>query len=176
MGRTPLLQIKSVHGHLADPLTAYKDMLVGSPTTSPNKPLLMINNGGTVVTVTVHMLARALITMLHALGLHTSMYSHQSLRRGEATAWQVQLTWISRDMACGPMRPFGLTSWCRVWPFPQWPGFWRCCSSHSVGDMISSPGLPLVIYNYMLNSLVSLSVLLCLVLIYTPCLSWSCEV
>ena len=59
-----------------------------SPITSPNQLLITVNKGGTVVTVTVQMLARALTIMLRAcLGTgHIHVFTSPSQKRGGRAA------------------------------------------------------------------------------------------
>ena len=73
---------------------------------------IAVTKGATVTTFTVHMLARALALMLHAVGLDTSRYSLQGLwgvggrQRPIGRAW---ISWVLRGMACGSVRLSGLT-------------------------------------------------------------------
>ena len=86
MGRSNLLRMPTLTGHPTDPVAAYGQLLVVSPTASPNKPLLTITHGGRTTLVTVSMLVRAFSVMVKALGLDPGLYSIQSLRRGGATS------------------------------------------------------------------------------------------
>ena len=85
VGKTPIPPIPAVSGHLEDPLAADRELLMTSPTTTPNQPLLIVTKGITVLPITVAILARALAVMVHSLGLDTSLYSLHSPRRGGAT-------------------------------------------------------------------------------------------
>ena len=76
--------ILEVTGHTADPVAAYRDLLLASPTISLNQPLLTGTRGGKQVVVTLNTLNRALKVMLDALGVDTSLHSLQSQRRGVA--------------------------------------------------------------------------------------------
>ena len=67
--------------HPAEPLTAYRELLIASLTDSPNQPLLIVTKG-TVIPVTVSMLVRALAVMIQSLELYMVLYSLHSPRRG----------------------------------------------------------------------------------------------
>ena len=79
----PILEIER---YPADPVATYTDLLLASPTTSTNQPLLTVTKGGKQDIVTVDMLTRALKVMVDVLGMDTSLYSLHSLRRRGATA------------------------------------------------------------------------------------------
>ena len=82
VGRTPVLSIHQIPDNPADRVAAYQDLLLFSPTTSPNQSLLTFTTGKRLTTVTVKMLSQALIIMLQALRLDSSLYTLHSLRRG----------------------------------------------------------------------------------------------
>ena len=126
MGRSNLLPMHTLTGHPADTVAAYRQLLVVSPTSSPNQPLLTITHGGHTTLVTVCMLARAFRILIKALGLDPGLYSLHSLRRGQQL-WRTELGltfWRLSGMACGPAMPSGTISHRCVLPPPQWHAPW----------------------------------------------------
>ena len=80
-----MLPIPTVPHLPVDPVTTYKTLLVASPTTSPNQPLLTVTKGRTQSVVTITMLSQALKVLLEALHMDSSLFSLHRLRRGGAT-------------------------------------------------------------------------------------------
>jgi hypothetical protein len=85
INNTPLVPIPKVQGAITDPVAAYTDLLLMSPTRHPQDPLLLLptDKGRKIVTIT-H-LRDAFTKLLEQVGLSTSKYSLHSLRRGGAT-------------------------------------------------------------------------------------------
>ena len=61
---------------------AYMDLILASPTTSPNQTLLTVPRKHKLTIVTVDMPSGALRVMLDALGVGASIFSLHSLRKG----------------------------------------------------------------------------------------------
>ena len=77
----PMLPILHISHHPADMVAPFTEMLLASPTTSPNQPLLTFTTKTDITTMTVKILSQALSIMLQALKLDNSLYSLRSLRR-----------------------------------------------------------------------------------------------
>ena len=75
-----MLPIPEVLGHPADPVAAYKDLCVASPTTNPNQPLLTVTKGRAQMVVTRYILSQALKVLLEVLHLDSALYSLHSPR------------------------------------------------------------------------------------------------
>ena len=79
---TPVLPIPQIPHCLAEPVAAFTEILLASPTTFLNQSLLTFTTKTGITTVTVNMLSQALSIMLQALKLDNTLYSLHSLRRG----------------------------------------------------------------------------------------------
>ena len=95
VGRTPMLLIPQIHHNLADLVVAYIEMLLASPITHANQPVLLFTTRTCTTTVTVKMLSQALLLMLQSLKLDKTLYSRHSLRR----RWGVGAITVSKQGA-----------------------------------------------------------------------------
>ena len=86
MERLPLLPIPHLPGQDTDPVQAYRDLLLDSPTQHPNQPLLTLDTPAGPKAITTTLLSETFQAMIAAMHLDTAMYSLHSLRRGGATA------------------------------------------------------------------------------------------
>jgi hypothetical protein len=85
MDNQQLLPLPAVPNSVADPVAAYKQLLLAVPTTSARQPLLSYVSCSGVAIVTTYMLATSLRDFLAILQYDTGLYSLHSLRRGGAT-------------------------------------------------------------------------------------------
>ena len=117
IGTTHVLQLPEVRRHSADSVTACIDLLVASLTTHPNQPLLPIGSGRAWTVVTIFMPVNALRIMWETLQLDTTLYSLQSLRRGDAiSAYQAGIDQIDIKHPSGCQTHLWWQPW--LWPCP----------------------------------------------------------
>ena len=83
---TNLLPLPELKGHPADPVAAFRQLTLLSPSRSSMQPLLTHPSPAGRVTVTTAHLSKALQDMLTTLRLPARSYSLHSLRRGGCTA------------------------------------------------------------------------------------------
>ena len=72
----PVIPIPSVPG---DPVAAYLDLLITSPTSHSNQPLITMTSGGYATIVTILTLVKPFNILLEALRLDMGFYSLHSL-------------------------------------------------------------------------------------------------